>query len=49
MGKLSTTDLHWDGLTGSIRTLSVEEQGDLKALRAAIANEKNQQKNDELY
>jgi DnaB-like helicase C terminal domain len=40
MGKLSSTDLHWDGLTGHIRSLSGEEENDLKALRAAIAQEK---------
>lgn len=41
MGKLSSTDLHWEGLTGHIRSLSSEEENDLKALRSAIANEKN--------
>jgi replicative DNA helicase len=41
MGKLSSTDLHWEGLTGHIRSLSGEEENDLKALRTAIANEKN--------
>ncbi len=41
MGKLSSTDLHWDGLTGHIRSLSSEEENDLKALRSAIASEKN--------
>lgn len=40
LGKLSSTDLHWDGLTGLIRALSEEEKGDLKALRGAIAQEK---------
>lgn len=42
MGKLSSTDLHWDGLTGHIRTLSSEEENDLKALRKAIAAEKKE-------
>lgn len=48
MGVLSSTDLHWEGLTGNIRSLSGEEENDLKALRAAIANEKAQTK-EELY
>lgn len=47
MGKLSSTDLHWDGLTGHIRSLSLEEERDLKALRAAIAKEKNDK--DDIY
>lgn len=48
MGKLSSTDLHWDGLTGHIRSLTSEEENDLKALRRAIAEEKNSNK-DDLY
>lgn len=40
MGRLSSTDLHWNGLTGHIRSLSGEEENDLKALRSAIAAEK---------
>lgn len=47
MGPLSSTDLHWNGLTGHIRSLSHEEENDLKALRAAIAAEKNDK--DDLY
>lgn len=42
MGKLSSTDLHWDGLTGHIRSLTHEEENDLKALRKAIASEKKE-------
>lgn len=49
MGKLSSTDLHWDGLTGHIKSLSSEEENDLKALRAAIANEKAAKKEDLVY
>lgn len=44
MGKLSSTDLHWDGLTGHIRSLNTEEQKDLSALRGAIAAEKAEDK-----
>lgn len=33
MGSLFATDLHWDGLTGSLRELEHEEKMDLKALR----------------
>jgi DNA replication protein DnaC len=43
MGELSTTDLSWDGLTGHIRTLTEEEEKDLKALREAIAQQKSEQ------
>jgi hypothetical protein len=46
MGPLSSTDLHWDGLTGHIRSLSGEEEKDLNALRAAVAMEKEEK---ELY
>lgn len=49
MGKLSSTDLHWEGLTGHIRSLSSEEENDLKALRAAIAADKQSNKKDDLY
>lgn len=41
LGELSSTDLHWDGLTGNIRSLGSEEENALKALRAEIANEKS--------
>lgn len=47
MGPLSSTDLHWDGLTGHIRSLTNEEENDLKALRSAIAAEKNDK--EDLY
>lgn len=46
MGKLSSTDLYWDGLTGHIRSLSGEEENDLKALRSAIAAEKEESSGD---
>lgn len=49
MGKLSSTDLHWEGLTGNIRTLSSDEENDLKALRSAIAQAKASDKNDNLF
>jgi KaiC/GvpD/RAD55 family RecA-like ATPase len=49
MGKLSSTDLHWDGLTGHIRSLSSEEENDLKVLRKAIAQEKNDKDEGVLY
>lgn len=41
MGPLSSTDLHWAGLTGHVRSLSHEEENDLKALREAIAVSKS--------
>lgn len=40
LGELSSTDLHWNGLTGNIRSLTHEEEAELKALRAEIANQK---------
>lgn len=46
MGPLSSTDLHWDGLTGHIRSLSSEEEKTLNALRAAAAMAKEDK---ELY
>lgn len=46
MGKLSSTDLHWNGLTGHIRSLSSEEENDLKALRTAIAQSKSKDDGD---
>lgn len=49
MGILSSTDLHWDGLTGNIRSLSGEEENDLKALRNAIAQAKSDDKADDLW
>lgn len=49
MGKLSTTDLHWEGLTGHIRSLTNEEMNDLKALRAEIAKEKSAKNDRDLY
>lgn len=49
MGTLSSTDLHWDGLTGNIRSLSGEEENDLKALRLAIAAEKAKNSDGDLY
>lgn len=49
MGKLSSTDLHWDGLTGHIRSLSSEEENDLKSLRAAIAQEKSSKDEGPMY
>lgn len=49
MGVLSSTDLYWDGLTGNIRSLSSEEENDLKALRAAIVQSKNADKNEDMW
>ncbi len=49
LGVLSSTDLHWNGLTGMIRSLSSEEENDLKALRAEIAKEKANKNDGELY
>lgn len=49
MGILSSTDLYWDGLTGNIRSLSNEEENDLKALRAAIVQSKNVDKNEDMW
>lgn len=40
MGSLFAADLYWDGLTGSIRELSSEEENELEALR----QEKEEQK-----
>lgn len=47
MGPLSSTDLHWNGLTGVVRSLSHEEENDLKALREEIAKQKAN-KSDEI-
>lgn len=47
MGPLSSTDLYWNGLTGHIRSLSSEEENDLKALRDELASEKDDK--DDLY
>jgi KaiC/GvpD/RAD55 family RecA-like ATPase len=49
LGELSSTDLHWEGLTGNIRSLSHEEEADLKALRSEINAEKNAAKREDLY
>lgn len=49
LGKLSSTDLHWTGLTGNIRSLSDEERKDLAALRAEIAKEKSAKNDRDLY
>lgn len=49
MGKLSSTDLHWNGLTGHIRSLSHEEEKDLKALRAEIARQSKDTDDGDLY
>lgn len=40
MGQLSSTDLHWEGMTGTIRSLMDEERQHLKALRDAINMQK---------
>lgn len=40
MGQLSSTDLHWSGMTGTIRSLMDEERQHLKALRDAINMQK---------
>ncbi len=49
MGTLSSTDLYWDGLTGNIRSLSHDEENDLKALRSAIAQAKSTQNSEDMY
>lgn len=36
MGMLGSYDYHWDGLTGRIRTLTAEEEYDLKQLRSRL-------------
>lgn len=46
MGELSATDFHWDGLTGSIRSLMSEEKHDLKVLRERLETEANNKGND---
>lgn len=40
MGELSSTDLSWHGLTGTMKSLTDEEKAHLKALREALAQEK---------
>lgn len=42
MGSLGAFDLGWDGLTGEIRELHVDELDDLKALRTNKAKEKSE-------
>lgn len=43
MGSLFATDLHWDGLTGSLRELAPEEVQELSDLRKAKEEAKNGQ------
>lgn len=40
MGALGSYDMHWDGLTGHIRPLMIDELEDLKGVRANKAQEK---------
>ncbi len=49
LGPLSSTDLHWEGATGHIRSLTNEEMNELKALRAEIAQEKSAKNDRDLY
>ena len=41
MGKLFSLDLHWDGLTGCVRSLSEEEYEQLEMVRKRKAEEEN--------
>jgi len=41
MGKLFSVDLHWNGLTGTVRELTVEEKGHLRNVLARKEEEKN--------
>ena len=42
MGQLGSFDYHWTGVTGAIRELSHEEEGDLKALREEKQRERRE-------
>lgn len=46
MGSLFSLDLSWDGLTGTIRTMTIEERRHLGNVRARIEEEKNKQNED---
>jgi hypothetical protein len=43
MGQLSSYDFKWDGLTGSIRSLTEEERSELHEFKKKKAAEKAQQ------
>ncbi len=45
MGQLSSTDLHWEGLTGHVRSLTDEEENDLKEIRAKLASQEAAESN----
>lgn len=42
MGKLFSVDLHWEGLTGTVREMTMEEEANLWELRKAKKAEKDQ-------
>ncbi len=46
MGKLFSVDLHWNGLTGTVRELTMEEEVQLDELRKRKKEEKDQKSGD---
>jgi replicative DNA helicase len=46
MGQLFSVDLHWDGFTGTIRSMTDEERLELRELKQRIAQEKEENDND---